>query len=88
MFGTRVAWVCYVCLLLCKEKSFLSNVFAITERRDMSPYEGAHIYAIVVFWDGDYVSQLPYVRYYVIVKSGLNILSRNGSLRGQICLGV
>ena len=22
-------------------------------------------------WDGDYISQLPYVRYYVVVKSNL-----------------
>ena len=30
-------------------------------------------------WDRDYVSQLPYVRYYVFVKSSLNILMRNAS---------
>ena len=33
MFCIRVAWVCLVCLLLCKEVS------AITERRDMGLYE-------------------------------------------------
>ena len=35
MFCTRVAWVCLVCLLLCKKGS----VFAISERRDMGLYE-------------------------------------------------
>ena len=34
----RVAWVCLVCLLLCKEEGS-SPVSAITERRDMGLYE-------------------------------------------------
>ena len=38
MFCTRVAWVCLVCLLSCKEESS-SPVSAITERRDMGLYE-------------------------------------------------
>ena len=38
MFCTRVAWVCLVCLLLCKKESS-SPVSAITERRDMGLYE-------------------------------------------------
>ena len=38
MFCTRVAWVCLVCLLLCKEEGS-SPVTAITERRDMGLYE-------------------------------------------------
>ena len=38
MFCTRVAWVCLVCLLLCKEEGS-SPVSAITERRDMGLYE-------------------------------------------------
>ena len=36
MFCTRVAWVCLVCLLLCKEEG---SSPAITERRDMGLYE-------------------------------------------------
>ena len=39
MFCTRVAWVCMVCLLLCKEDSSSPGSFAITERRDMGLYE-------------------------------------------------
>ena len=38
MFCTRVAWVCLVCLWLCKEEGS-SPVSAITERRDMGLYE-------------------------------------------------
>ena len=45
-----------------------SSVFAITERRDMGLYEV--LWSVFGgFWDGDYVSQLPYVWYYVGVKS-------------------
>ena len=36
----------------------------------------------VGFWDRDYVSQLPCVRYYIFVKS---ILMRNLSPRGPMC---
>ena len=38
MFCTHVAWVCLVCLLLCKEEGS-SPVSAITEMRDMGLYE-------------------------------------------------
>ena len=36
------------------------------------------------FWDGDYVSQLPYVRY-VIVKSSFKQVLRNSGTRGPMC---
>ena len=61
---THVAWECLVCLLLCNLMSF-----AITERRDMGLYEVLLSVSFVWFWDWDYVSQLPCVRYYVFVKS-------------------
>ena len=32
---------------------------------------GALVYVVVGFWDGDYVSQHPYVWYYVGVKSSI-----------------
>ena len=57
-----------VCLLLCKEESS-SPVSAITERRDMGLYEVPLSVSFVGFWVRDYVSQLPYVCYYVGVKS-------------------
>ena len=37
-----------------------------------------------LFWDGNYVSQLPYVWYYVGVKSSFKHLVRNASLRGYV----
>ena len=38
MFCTRVAWVCLVCLLVCKEEGY-SSVCTLTERRYMGLYE-------------------------------------------------
>ena len=38
MFCVRVAWVCLVCLLFCKEEGS-SPMSAITERMDMGLYE-------------------------------------------------
>ena len=38
MFCTRVAWVCLVCLLLCREEGS-SPVFLQLLRRDMGLYE-------------------------------------------------
>ena len=38
VFCTRVAWVCLVCLLLCREEGS-SPVSAIVERSDMGLYE-------------------------------------------------
>ena len=47
---------------------------------------GALVCVIVGFWNRDYVSQLPCVRYYVVVKV-LNILMRNASQRELCVLG-
>ena len=69
VFGTRVAWVCLVCLLFCKEEGSSIVSFAITDRRDMVLYEAPLSVSFVGSWDRDYVSQLPCVRYYVFVKS-------------------
>ena len=40
----------------------------------------------VGIWDGDYVSKLPYVWYYVSVKSSFQHAVRNASPRGHMCL--
>ena len=60
--------MCLVCLLLCKEEGS-SPVSAITERRDMGLYEVPLSVSLLGIGIGDYVSQLPCVRYYVFVKS-------------------
>ena len=39
MFCTRVAWVCLVCLLLCKEEGSSPVSLQLPERRDMGLYE-------------------------------------------------
>ena len=57
--------LCLVCFLLCREEGS-SPVSAITERRDMGMYEVPFVCVFVGFWDRDYVSQLPCVRYYVL----------------------
>ena len=73
MFCTRVA---RVCLLLCKEEGS-SPVSAITERRDMSLYGIPLSMSPLCFGMGDYVSQHPYVWYYVAVA--FNMLVKNAS---------
>ena len=62
MLCTRVAWVCLVCLLLCREEgsSPASLIWACMR---------CPCLCLFGFWDRDYVSQLPCVRYYVFVKS-------------------
>ena len=54
-------------MLLCMEEGS-SPVSSITERRNMDLYE-VPFSVSVRFGDGDYVSQLPYVKYYVVVKT-------------------
>ena len=59
--------VCYYV----QNKRFVSSVLAITERRDMGLCD-LPLPVFVGFWCGDYVdyvSQLPYVRYYVVMSS-------------------
>ena len=43
------------------------------------------VYVFGGFWDGDYVSQLSYVRNYAVVRAVLNILLRNASPKGPMC---
>ena len=68
MFCTRVAWACLVCLLLCKEEGS-SPVPLQLLRGGLWACIRALVCVFVGFWDRDYVSQLPCVRYYVFVKS-------------------
>ena len=51
-----------------EERRVFSSVFAITERMDTGLYE-VPLSVFVVFWNRDYVSQLPSVKYYVFVRS-------------------
>ena len=58
--------VWYVCCYVRKKGS--SPVPAITERRDMDLYGFPGLCPCWI-WNRDYACQLPYVRYYVVVKS-------------------
>ena len=77
-------------------RRLFSSVFAITERRDMDLYE-VPLSVFVEFWDRDYVSQVPCVRYYVFVKSSFKHARESKCLavfvnclvkQFGICLGV
>ena len=65
-----------------KRRQLFSSVFAITERRDMGMYK---VPLFIRNWERDYVTQLPYVRYDVVVKS---LLVRIASARGSMCFVV
>ena len=83
MFCTRVAWVCLVCLLLCKEEGS-SPVSAITERRDMGLYEVPLSVSLLGFGIGTMLANF-HVWYYVLLRAVLNKLVRNASPRGSMC---
>ena len=71
MFCTRVAWVCLVCLQLCKER--------VSSPVSLQLLIGG-IWACMMFpclclcwvWDVDFVSQVPYMWYYVGVTSSFH----------------
>ena len=62
-----------------------SSAFAITEMRDMDMYEVCWS-VFVGFWDRDYVSQLPYVWYYVGVKSSFQHAREDCETKRACCL--
>ena len=70
MFCTRVAWVCLVCLQLCKREcsSPVSLELLTTEKKDMDLYE-VPLFMSLLGRNRDYVNQFPYVWNYVDVKS-------------------
>ena len=46
---------------------------------------GAFIYVFVGFWDGDYVSQLPCVWYYVVVKNNFKHTREECEFKRAMC---
>ena len=71
--------------VLCKEEGS-SLVSAITERTREICACIIKCPCMCVCWNGDYVSQLLYLWYFV-VKAVLTILARNAIPRGPMCLG-
>ena len=61
-----VAWVCLVCLLLCKEEG--SSPVSL-QLLGQGTWACMRCPCLCWVWDREYVSQLPCVRYYVFVKS-------------------
>ena len=59
---------------------------AITERRDMGLYEVPLFVSLLGFWDRDYVSQLPCVRYYVFVKSSFKHTREGMRVQEGLCV--
>ena len=72
--------VLHGCVCCYVEKNALPQCLCNCERRDIGMYEVPLSVSLLGFWDMDYVSQLPSVRYYV-----LNIFVRNTSPKGLMC---
>ena len=64
VFCTRVAWVCLVCSQLCKEEGTSPVSLQLLRGGIWACMRGPCL-GFVGFWDRDYVSQLPCVRYFV-----------------------
>ena len=79
MFYTRVAWVCLVCLLLCKEESS-STVSAITERRDMGLYEVPLSMSLLHFEMRTMLANFHMCGIMMLLRA-----RRNASLSGPMC---
>ena len=84
MFCTRVALVCLVCLLLCKEEGS-SPGSAITERRDMALYELPLSMFLLGFGIGTMLANLHMCGIMLVLRAVFNILVRYTSPRGPIC---
>ena len=86
MFCTRVAWVCWVCLLLCKEEGS-SPVSAITERRDMGLYEVPLCISWLGFGMWTMLANFHMCGIMFLLRAVFNMLARNVGPRGPMCLG-
>ena len=74
MFCTRVAWVCFVCLLLCKEEGLFSSVFAITEMKPMGLYEVPLSMSLLGFGMGVMLANFHMCGIMLLLRAVLNML--------------
>ena len=81
MSCTPVAWVCSVCLQLCKEE----GVFEITERMDMVLYEVPLSMSLLGFGMGTMLSNFHIYCIMLVLRAVFNMLMRNASPRGLMC---
>ena len=84
MFCTRVAWVCLVCLRLCKEEGS-SPVSAVTERMDMGLYEVPLSMSLLGFGMGTMLANFHMCGIMLVLRAVFNMLVRNASPRGPMC---
>ena len=87
MFCTLVAWVCLVCLLLCKEERYSPMFFKITERRDMGLYEVPLSASLLGLGIGSMLANFHVYGIMLLLRTVLNIHMKNANPRGPICLG-
>ena len=80
VFCTRVAWVCLVCLWLCKEEGS-SPMSAITERRDMGLYE----VPLSMSGFGTMLVNFHMCGIMLVLRAVFNMIVRNASPRGPMC---
>ena len=85
MFCTRVAWVCLVCLLLCKEEGYFPVSLQFTERRDMGMYEVPLSVSLLGFGIGTMLANFHVWGIKFLLRAVLNILVRNASPGGYMC---
>ena len=84
MFCTRVAWVCLVCLLLCKAEGF-SPVSAITERRDMGLYEVPLSMSLLGFGMGTMLANFHISGIMLVLRAVFHMLVSSAIPRGPMC---
>ena len=76
VFCTCVAWVCLVCLLLCKDEGS-SPVSAFTERRDMDLYEVPLSMSLLGFGMGTMLANFHMCGIMLVLRTVFNMLVRN-----------
>ena len=85
VFCTRVAWVCLVCFLLCKEEGS-SPVSEITERRHMHLHEVPLSVSLLGFGMWTMLANFHMCGIMLLLRAVIHILVRNASQRGPMCL--
>ena len=66
-------------------RRLFSNVFAITERRDMGPYEVPLSVSLLGLGIGTMLANFHVLGIMFLLRAVLNILVRNASPRGPMC---
>ena len=84
LFCTRVSWLC---LLLYQEECSCPVYLQLLRGRIWANMS-ALVYVFVEVLDGDYVSQLPYVSYYVVIKNNFEHARRECESKCFKCLMV